>query len=254
MKFGLISDIHANLPALEAVLAELDACGVERIFDAGDLVNYGPFPNEVISLSRERRILSVQGNRDREVCESLCKTEEFRAGMHPLKIKCCEWTDNALTDDSRAYLKSLRESESVPIGSHRLLMIHDRIRPETPQLRPDTPDADFERAAAAIDDDVLVFGHTHLPFVREIAGKIFINPGSVGRPVDGDSRTCYALLTVDSGSITTRVKRVDYDVDRTIEALYKSGLPNELYLTFKAGIKLDEIIKTLPGSAGILPA
>ena len=254
MKFGLISDIHANLPALEAVLAELDAHDVDRIFDAGDLVNYGPFPNEVISLSRERGILSVQGNRDREVCESLCKTEEFRAGMHPLKIKCCEWTDSVLTDDSRAYLKSLKESESVSINSHRLLMTHDRIRPEMPQLRPDTPDTDFEKAAAAVDEDVIVFGHTHLPFFREIAGKIFINTGSVGRPVDGDSRACYVLLKVESEGITAQIKRVDYDVDRTIEALYESGLPNELYLTFKAGIKLDEIIKTLPGSAGILPA
>ncbi len=245
MRFGLISDTHANLPALEVVLAELDAYGVDRIFDAGDLVNYGPFPNEVISLLQERGVLSIQGNRDREVCESLCKNEAFRAKMHPLKLRCCEWTDNTLTADSRRYLKSLQESESVSVNSHDLLMVHSKIRPEISQLRPDTPDSEFEKAAAAVEEDVIVFGHTHIPFVKEIAGKIFVNTGSVGRPGDGDPRAGYALLTVESEDVTAQIKRVEYDVDRAIRALYKSGLPNELYLTFKSGIKLDDIIKSL---------
>lgn len=245
MRFGLISDTHANLPALEVVLAELDAYGVDRIFDAGDLVNYGPFPNEVISLLRERGVLSIQGNRDKDVCESLCKTEAFRAKIHPLKLKCCEWTDNTLTDDSRRYLKSLKESESVSINSHKLLMTHDRIHPEIPQLRPDTPDSDFEKAAAEVEEDVIVFGHTHIPFVKKIAGKFFVNPGSVGRPFDKNPRAGYALLTVEADRITAQIKRVEYDVDRAIEALYKSGLPNELDLTFRSGIKLDKIIKSL---------
>ena len=181
MDFGLISDVHANLPALEAVLAELDAYSVDGIFNAGDLVCYGPFPNEVIRLLRDREIVSIHGNRDREIYEFPWKQEEYRANMHPLKFRAYEWTYDKLTTENLSYLRSLPECSSISVDSHKLLMVH-----EMPQLRANAPDTEFEKVAASVEEDIIAFGHTHVSFAREIAGKLFVNTGSVGRPGDGD--------------------------------------------------------------------
>lgn len=239
MNFGLISDIHANLPALESVLAELDACGVDRIFNAGDLVCYGPFPNEVIRLLRQRGVMSIYGNRDREVYEFPWKHEQYQTNLHPLKFRAYEWTYNNLTAGNLDYLKSLPERSSIPVNSHRLLMVHDM-----PQLRLSTPDSEFEEVATIVEEDIIIFGHTHIPFVREAAGKLFVNTGSVGRPGDGDTRAGYALLEVEPGRVVAQMKRVSYDVERTVEAVYRSDLPSELAAIFIQGQKLDDIIGT----------
>ena len=239
---GLISDVHANLPALETVLAELDARGVSGIFNAGDLVCYGPSPNEVIHLLREREIVSIYGNRDREVCEFPLRCEEYRENLHPLKFRAYEWTYNELTEENLEYLKSLPERLSLSINSHRLLMVHDRIHSDIPQPKPDTSDAQFEEIAACVEEDIIVFGHTHIPFVKEIAGKLFVNTGSVGRPGDGDTRAGYVVLEISEGQIAARIKRVGYDVGRTVKTIHESDLPDEFALMFQQGRKLDDII------------
>jgi putative phosphoesterase len=240
---GLISDVHANLPALETVLAELDARGVDGIFNAGDLVCYGPSPNEVIHLLREREIVSIYGNRDREVYEFPLRREEYRENLHPLKFRAYEWTYNELTEENLEYLKSLPERVSTRVNSHKLLMVHDRIHPKIPQPKPDTPDIQFEEIAASVEEDIIVFGHTHIQFIREIAGKIFVNTGSVGRPGDGDPRAGYVVLEISEGRIAVRIKRASYDVDRTVGTIYKSDLPDEFALMFQQGKKLDDIIE-----------
>lgn len=241
---GLISDVHANLPALEVVLAELDARGVDGIFNAGDLVCYGPSPNEVIHLLREREIVSIYGNRDREVYEFPLRYERYKENLHPLKFRAYEWTYNELVEQNLEYLKSLPERVSVCVNSHKLLMVHDRIHPEIPQLKPDTSDAQFEEIAAGVEEDIIVFGHTHIPFAREVAGKIFVNTGSVGRPGDGDIRAGYVVLEILEGQIAARIKRVGYDVDRTVKTIYESDLPDEFALMFQQGRKLDDIIES----------
>jgi len=239
---GLISDVHANLPALETVLAELDARGVDGIFNAGDLVCYGPSPNEVIHLLREREIVSIYGNRDREIYEFPLRCKEYRGNLHPLKFRAYEWTNNELTKENLQYLKSLPERVSVGVKSHRLLMVHDRVHPEVPQPKPDTPDIRFEEIAASVEEDIIVFGHTHIQFAKEIAGILFVNTGSVGRPGDGDIRAGYVVLEISEGQIAPRIKRVGYDVGKTVKAIYESDLPDEFGLMFQQGRKLDDII------------
>ena len=245
---GLISDVHANLPALETVLAELDARGVDGIFNAGDLVCYGPSPNEVIHLLREREIVSIYGNRDREVCEFPLRCEEYRENLHPLKFRAYEWTYNELTEENLEYLKSLPERLSLSINSHRLLMVHDRIHSDIPQPKPDTSDAQFEEIAACVEEDIIVFGHTHIQFANEMAGKLFVNTGSVGRPGDGDIRAGYVVLEISEGQIAARIKRVGYDVDQTVKTIYESDLPDEFALMFQQGRKLDDIIEPCPSN------
>jgi hypothetical protein len=123
-------------------------------------------------------------------------------------------------------------------------MIHDKIQPQIPQLRESTPDLQFEEAAAMVEEDIIVFGHTHIPFARKIAGKLFVNTGSVGRPGDGDPNAGYALLAVESERIEAQIKRVSYDVDRTVKAVYESHLPDIFALMFTQGRKLDDIINS----------
>ncbi len=239
---GLISDVHANLPALEIVLAELDVRGVDGIFNAGDLVCYGPSPNEVIHLLREREIVSIYGNRDREVYEFPLRYEKYKQNLHPLKFRAYEWTYNELTKENLQYLKSLPEQVSVGVNSHKLLMVHDRIHPQMPQPKPNNPNAQFEEIAASVEEDIIVFGHTHIPFVRQVAGKLFVNTGSVGRPGDGDIRAGYVVLEISEGRTAARIKRVGYDVDRTVKTIYESDLPDEFALMFQQGRKLDDIM------------
>jgi len=239
---GLISDVHANLPALETVLAELDARGVDGIFNAGDLVCYGPSPNEVIHLLRKREIMSIYGNRDREIYEFPLRYERYRENLHPLKFRAYEWTYNELTEENLDYLKSLPERVSMRVNSHKLLMVHDRIHPDIPQPKPDTPDSQFGEIAASVEEDIIAFGHTHIPFVREIAGKLLVNTGSVGRPGDGDPRAGYVVLEISEGQIAARIKRVSYDVDKIARTIYDSHLPAEFALMLEQGRKLDDII------------
>ena len=241
MRFGLIGDIHGNLPALETVLKELDACSVEGIFDVGDLVCYGPFPNDVVRLARQRGIVSIQGNRDRQVYEfhtptSLPPNGELTAAQ--MKVLAYEWAHNSLTDENLDYLKSLPECLSEPVGSHRLLMLHSM------PLHPDSPDSEFGETASKVEEDVIAFGHTHIPFVVKTAGKLFANTGSVGRPADSDPRAAYVLLTVEPERIEAQVKRVAYDVQRTMEAVYQSDLANAFANMFAQGRKLDDIVKS----------
>ncbi len=247
MNIGLIGDIHANLPALEAVLAELDSYGVDKIFDVGDLVSYGPFPDEVIRLVQERGIVSIQGNRDRDVYDfnqrrASPRHDGGKLSRAEMKSLSYGWAYSRLTVKEIHYLKSLPERLSVCIDSHRLLMVHSTIRPEIPPLRPDTPGSEFQKIALEVAEDIIAFGHTHAPFVKEVAEKLFVNTGSVGRPGDGDPRATYVLLTIESEQVAAEVKRVSYDLDRTVEAVYKSGLPDEFALMFIQGRQLDDVV------------
>ncbi|MFC1716152.1 metallophosphoesterase family protein [Candidatus Poribacteria bacterium] len=247
MNFGLIGDIHANLPALEAVLVELDSYGVDRIFDVGDLVSYGPFPNEVIHLVQERGIVPIQGNRDRDVydfhqAEALPRNNGGKLSRAQMKSLSYGWTYSKLTAGELHYLRSLPERLSVCIDSHRLLMVHSTVRPKIPPLRPDTPESEFQKVALEVAEDIIAFGHTHASFVREVAGKLFVNTGSVGRPGDGDPRAAYALLTIESGQVVAKVRRVSYDLGKTVEAVYKSDLPDEFALMFIQGRQLDDVV------------
>lgn len=242
MKLGLIGDIHSNLPALEAVLRELDGHEVDRIFNVGDLVSYGPFPNEVVNFLRDRKIVSIQGNRDKDVYEAnQISIPINKPSMIQMKLLSYEWTHRNLSAENLGYLKALPDSLSVHVGRYKLLMVHSRLSSKIPQLQPDTPDLQYEKVAADIAEDIVAFGHTHIPFTKMIAQKVFVNTGSVGRPGDGDPRAAYVLLTAKNKQITSQVNRVEYDVGRTAEAVRKSELPDEFALMFIHGRKFDDV-------------
>ncbi|TND10268.1 MAG: metallophosphoesterase [Bacteroidetes bacterium] len=244
MKIALISDIHANLPALEAVLQDIDGRNPDMIFCLGDLVGYAPWPNEVIDLIRSRRIPTIAGNYDEGIglhsdeCGCAYKTDEEKA-MGKISIRLTnEWT----TEDRRLYLRRLPAHIALDFqfGTEKikLLLVHGSPRKINEYLFEDREDKSLLRIMKEEGADIMAFGHTHKPWHRAMSdGEQFVhavNTGSVGKPKDGDPRAGYVMLHLDEKSslknaagIRVEFIRVGYDVGKTAQAIEQSGLPVE---------------------------
>jgi putative phosphoesterase len=226
MRIALFSDVHGNRHALDAVLADIDAERPDTVYCLGDLVGYGAFPNEVIALIRERGIATVMGNYDegvgfdREGCGCAYKEE----AMRQLGKLSFAWTKAQVSAENKFFLRSLpREIRFEAVGP-RLLLVHGSPRKINEYLWQDRPDTSFERIAAASRADIIVCGHTHLPYSKQIGSTLFVNAGSAGKPKDGDTRAAYVLLDIGT-MINVEPRRLPYDVHAAAEAIRRSGLP-----------------------------
>ncbi|HSJ23701.1 MAG TPA: metallophosphoesterase family protein [Longimicrobiales bacterium] len=255
MKYALISDIHANLPALEAVLAGIDArADVDAIYHLGDLVGYAPWPDEVVALLRERAIPGVAGNYDSTTATDYrhcgCRYEDAR--QEELSHLSYEWTRAHTSPESKRYLGALPFRIDVrPLGGHvagpRLILLHGNPTLNTVYWTEDRPDRfclQMAESVSAKAGDVIAFGHTHKPWHRSIEGMHFVNTGSVGRPKDGDWRAGYALVAVDADGVDVEFVRVEYDVARAMDAIRGSELPDDFAEYLRTGGEL-------PAQAGL---
>jgi len=246
MQIALISDIHANLQALDAVLADIDARGdVGAIYHAGDLVGYSSNPNEVVARLRERGIAGIAGNYDSTVATDYkhcgCKSETPR--QEELAHISYEYTRGAVTPDTKRYLGSLPFSLDIrPLGGHaagpRLVIVHGTPTLNTLYWTEDRSDDFCLKMAATVglkSGDVIAFGHTHKPWHRCVDGIHFINTGSVGRPKDGDWRAGYMRLGLDDGEPHVEFVRVPYDVDAAASGVLAAGLPTEFAEFLRSG-------------------
>jgi predicted phosphodiesterase len=238
MRYALISDIHANLPALEAVLADLDGrSDIVGVFHLGDLVGYAPWPNEVVALVRQRAIPGVAGNYDSTTATDYqhcgCKYEDPR--QEELSHLSYEWTRTHVSAETKRWLGSLPFRIDVrPWGGHqagpRLILIHGNPVLNTVYWTEDRSD-DFclkmAHQLGARSGDAVAFGHTHKPWHREVGGIHFLNTGSVGRPKDGDWRAGYVMVSMDGDSVTVEFVRVAYDLERAVTAVRESALPDD---------------------------
>jgi predicted phosphodiesterase len=235
VKLALISDIHANLPALESVLAELDQAGVDAIYHVGDLVGYAPWPNEVVELLAKREIGGVSGNYDSTVATAYthcgCRYED--PAQEALAHRSYEWTLEHTNAATRQRLAALPfRLDLRPLGGHTsgptITLVHGAPTLNTLYWTADRND-DFCRQMAervrARAGDVIAFGHTHLSWHRIVDGVHFVNTGSVGRPKDGDPRAEYVVVDVDP-AIDIEFRRVEYDVERAARAIQESSLPD----------------------------
>ena len=245
MRYALISDIHSNLPALRAVLADIDTRSLDGTYHLGDLTGYAPWPNETVALLRERGIQGIAGNYDSTIATDYkhcgCKSENPH--QEELSHLSYEWTRSKVSDETKTYLASLPFRLDVrPLGGHRagptITFLHGNQALNTVYVTADRPDAFLEKMAGgvgALAGDVICFGHTHIPWHRVIAGIHFINTGSVGRPKDGDWRAGYVILSVDDARVDVEFVRVAYDVDEAADGIRASELPSELADQLKAG-------------------
>jgi putative phosphoesterase len=226
---AVITDIHANLPALQAALARIDALGIAQILCGGDLVGYGPHPNEVVSLIAERGIPTIYGNYDYAIARELddCGCAYITPHDRELGQRSVEWTLANTDQASKDFMRGLPFDLRFPVGASDVHLVHGSPRKVNEYLFEDKPARLYERLAAAESDQVLVFGHTHKPWVHRFGGVLFVNCGSVGKPKDGDPRGAFAILTATPAGVEVTIERVAYDAAAVAREVAAAGLPAE---------------------------
>lgn len=241
MKIAVLSDIHANLHALQAVWQDLEAQAPDEVYCLGDLVGYGAHPNEVVEFIRQREIPTVMGNYDEgigfdlEDCGCVYKDPE----LERLGDLSLAWSREHTRDENKAYLRQLPLQFRLEERKPHLLLVHGSPRRMNEYLYEDRPQATFERIANLAATDVLLFGHTHLPYTKKVGGTLFVNTGSVGRPKDGDPRAGYLVL--EGRKVEQR--RVEYDVAAAAQAIRDSELPNYYADELVAGGSTQKVLQ-----------
>jgi putative phosphoesterase len=227
MRIALFSDVHANLPALEAVLDHIHEQSFDSVYCLGDLVGYAPFPNEVVERIQRERIPTIMGNYDdgvgfeRDDCGCAYReADEKQRGDRSLA-----WTKAHTTAATKEFLRSLQAQIRFEADGRRVLLVHGSPRKINEYLFEDRPVSSFQRLAASSDADVIAYGHTHKPYVKVVENVLFLNVGSVGKPKDGDWRACYAVF--DTATLDVQFVRVAYDIATVTDAIRKSELPAE---------------------------
>ncbi|MBA2457534.1 MAG: metallophosphoesterase family protein [Gemmatimonadales bacterium] len=246
MNYALISDVHANLPALEAVLADITRrADVDATYHLGDLVGYAPWADETVALIQQAGIPGVAGNYDSTVAADYkhcgCRYED------PVQEKLSHlsygWTRAHVSPQTKRALAALPfRIDLVPEGGHRagrrVVLVHGTPTLNTVYWTEDRSDEFCLKMAAhagAVAGDVIAFGHTHKPWHREAGGIHFINTGSVGRPKDGEWRAGYVLLDTGGDEVGVEFVRVEYDVERAMRGIRESVLPDEFAEYLRTG-------------------
>jgi predicted phosphodiesterase len=245
MMVALLSDIHANLPALEAVLDDIGRrAGIDATYHLGDLVGYAPWPNETLGLLESRGITGVSGNYDSTVATNYkhcgCKYEDSR--QEELSHLSFAWTKAHSSAKTKRLLGALPFRLDVrPGGGHEsgptLTLVHGTPTLNTVYWTEDRPDSFCAKMAAiagARAGDVIAFGHTHKPWSRVVDGIRFVNTGSVGRPKDGDPRAGYAIVNL-APTPDVEFIRVEYDIERAVKGIESSELPREFASHLRSG-------------------
>lgn len=250
MKLTLIADVHGNLPALEAVLRHARAQGASQtILNLGDLTGYGPYPEEVVRWSRSPQIISILGDYDKKVLSDKQRKTGWRRVKTADKRYMFSWTYQALSKRSRKYLRALPESRLIELEGVKIHMTHGS--PGSPQdyVGADTSRERLVALAAMSDASVVLSGHTHQAFSRKVEGVLFINPGTVGRPDDGDPRASYAILEIEKGKLEVAHFRVPYNIMASVQGLRQVGLPEVFTQVVRLGLNYNDIVAAFKGSS-----
>ena len=222
MKIVILSDIHSNLGALEAAVHRLPS--YDELVCLGDVVGYGPQPNEVVERLRSLRpTVVLMGNHDYAVVTG--DTYGFSSNAE----RAIDWTRGEIGGEQREYLAKLKPSARLKKEGVTLALYHGSPNdPLTEYIYPGMPDAAARALIRRGSARVVLLGHTHVPMLYKFDDGILANPGSVGQPRDGDPRASFALLTITNRSIHFEIERVEYDVDPVAKRIRDNGLPSFL--------------------------
>ena len=232
-RIAVFSDVHGNLPALQAVWVDMDKRGVGRRYCLGDLVGYGAEPNEVIAFLREHGVPTLMGNDDKRIGfgEDLGVREDETAVV----AQALAWTEARLKPENKVYLRNLPLLMTVLLGRRRVVLAHGSLHWGDVALS----DEAVVSLLGAVGADVLVCGQTHKPCQREVGnGRLLLNAGSVGQPLDGDPHARYIFLAVAGNDIRVEFVRVGYDVERAAKAIEATKMPHEYAQMLRFGAKL----------------
>jgi putative phosphoesterase len=234
----IFGDIHGNLPALESVLADIDAQGLTPLYCLGDLVGYGTFPNEVTQIIGQRNIPTLLGNYDQGVGYSSddCGCAYTSKKAEALGKRSIAWTNEHTTAENKLFLRQLTDQIPLPLGGLRVQLVHGSPRKINEYLYEDRPNATMERLLDLAQADVLLCGHTHIPYHRVLpSGRHVVNAGSVGKPKDGNPEACYVVLEATDNKLNVTFRRVPYDIERAAKAIEGSDMPDEYAHMLRSG-------------------
>ena len=236
---AFISDIHANLPALEAAVADARKRGAGRIYCAGDITGYGPFPDQVCEFLQESQIDAITGNYDIKVLMVIKKGAASVADLQRKKQKILLWTATHIKQRTQEYLAGLPEQLHIDLpGGLKLLLVHGTPLSNDDDIYSSITDRGLKAKMGDAQTDILVCGHTHIPFVKKVSEVLVVNCGSVGQPVDGDPRLSYAIVSSDDDNPPRgRIVRVEYDIKKLVKALRETSLPKGLRKDLTLGTK-----------------
>ncbi len=238
-KILLVGDIHANYPALEAIIKYIQPDRFDWIVNTGDFTVYSTFPNETIQWFRERkRTICILGNTDRKILRIL-KGKKLKKPKKEEKRVMYFWTSETLLPENIAYLKSLPERTDLTAGDFRIGVFHGTRDDPDEELFPSAPESRFRQLARDSVYQVQIMGHSHVPYYKIVDGIHFINPGSVGRMFDGDPRASFATLKIASGKIAVEHFRIPYAVEAVITDLKNQKLPAIYAKMLRVGKKLN---------------
>jgi len=212
MKVGILSDVHANLPALEAVLADMPP--LDKIVCLGDIIGYNPWPAACIDRIRKISVITVQGNHDRNV------EKPQRYALNKMAHAGLKYAQKSLSNDQRRWLQDLPRTETIV--DDKYLLVHSHPEQEDEYVYPQN----FSDLRPYLDNySGIILGHTHIQHAAKIDGGIIVNPGSVGQPRDGNPHAAYSILDTTSNEIS--LQRVPYNIDRTYHEIIVEGLPEQ---------------------------
>lgn len=238
LKLAIISDIHANLPALVAVLEDIKQFGADQVYCLGDLTDAAPWHNEVIALIRKKQIPVIMGNHDERIAfdrpvRALSKHGKEEQDARLLAIN---HTKDTITAEHRAFLADLPHSMQLQFGGFRMLLVHGSTRSNDEYVYADHDEHDLLGMLDERHADILITGHTHLSYIRPLkaAGKMVINTGSVGRTKEKDRLAAYLQLHIANGEVTPQIRKVAYPIEETIAGIRNSPVP-DFYADLLAG-------------------
>jgi putative phosphoesterase len=238
MRILVISDVHANWPALEAIHEPFDLC-----LNLGDLVDYGVEPGPCVAWARQYAAHGVRGNHDHGAAQGV--PVSGAGGFRYLTGLTREITRERLAEADRRYLAGLPLTKYLTLGGSRFLLVH--ATPRDPMDEFAQPDADFwQKRLDGIDVDYVLCGHTHTPYVLQVGKVTVVNPGSVGLPRDGDPRASYAVIT----DTEIEIRRTSYPVERAVAAVEATSLPDRAKQMLAEVYRTGRLVNGKNGPAG----
>lgn len=243
MKIAVVSDVHANFPALQAVLTHARQQGVREFWDLGDSVGYNPFPNEVVNLFRQHQVKSILGNYDQKVLAFPVLQKKWRTQKAPAKYFSFRWACRSLSERNKKYLKALPVSRRISRQGIRFLLVHASPLDIDEIVGPRTSIKRLKVLAKATRADIVLFGHSHYRWDKTIMKTRFLNPGSVGRSFNGKQKASYMILDVHRGRVDAQHFCLAYDVRQNLDVMRTKKFPSLLIDSIRLGRSIDELEK-----------
>lgn len=231
-RIAIISDVHGNLPALETVLIDINNRNIDQIYCLGDLVDFAPWNNEVIQKIKTLRIPCLMGNHDERIAFDLpiVPLAKHDQEERNARVSAISFSKNTITDDNKYFLKNLpRQIQltfQVGLKKINIVLVHGSTRSNQEYIYEDHDALDLQQMMSSIQADVLIMGHTHLPYIQYLPCGLAINCGSVGRSKEKLKAAVYLLMQVEEDGISLEIVRVQYEVQQTIDGIKKSGIPD----------------------------